>query len=106
MDISLRVGAVKEVVEVKGVAPLLQTDRSDLGKVIDKQAIEDLPLFANGGLRSNIAFATLSPGVITNLTADPDTTTGAPRISGGTSGSNTSLLLDGGETQSQRRNDP
>jgi hypothetical protein len=106
MDISLRVGSVKEVVEVQGAAPLLQTDRSDLGKVIDKQAIEDLPLFANGGLRSNIAFASLAPGVVTNLSADPDTTTGAPRISGGTSGSNTSLLLDGTETQSQRRNDP
>lgn len=106
LDFSMQVGTVREVVEVKSVAPLLQTDRSDLGKVIDKQAIEDLPLFANGGLRSNIAFATLSPGVVTNISADPDTTTGAPRISGGTSGSNTSLLLDGTETQSQRRNDP
>jgi hypothetical protein len=106
VDIKLQVGAVQEVVEVKGVAPLLQTDRSDLGKVIDKDAIEALPLFANGGLRSNIAFATLAPGVSTNLTADPDTTTGAPRIAGGTSGSNTSLLLDGGESMSERRNDP
>ena len=74
IDIRLQVGAVQEVVEVKGVAPLLQADRSDLGKVIDKQAIEALPLFANGGLRSNLAFATLAPGVFTNLTADPDTT--------------------------------
>ena len=106
VDVRLVVGTVTETIQIQSAAPLLQTDRSDLGRVIDKQAIQDLPLFANGGLRSNIAFATLAPGVITNLTADPDTTTGAPRISGGTSGSNTSLLLDGGETQSQRRNDP
>jgi hypothetical protein len=106
LDVALQLGTVKEVVEVQSTAPLLQTDRSDLGKVIDKQAIQDLPLFANGGLRSNIAFASLSPGVVTNISSDPDTTGGAPRISGGTSGSNTSLLLDGAETQSQRRNDP
>lgn len=106
VDVRLEVGAVSDTVTVQSVAPLLQTDRSDLGKVIDKQAIEDLPLFANGGLRSNIAFATLSPGVVTNISADPDTTTGAPRISGGTSGSNTSLLLDGAESNSERRNDP
>jgi hypothetical protein len=106
LDVKLVVGTVAQTVQIQSSAPLLQTDRSDLGRVIDKQAIQDLPLFANGGLRSNIAFATLSPGVITSLTSDPDTTGGAPRIAGGTSGSNTSLLLDGGETQSQRRNDP
>ena len=106
VDVKLAVGAVAQTVEIQSVAPLLQADRSDLGQVIQNNTIIALPLFANGGLRSNIAFATLSPGVTTNLTADPDTTTGAPRISGGTSGSNTSLLLDGGETQSQRRNDP
>ena len=105
-DIKLAVGTVAQTVQIQSAAPLLETDRSDLGKVIDKQAIEDLPLFANGGLRSNIAFATLSPGVVTNISADPDTTTGAPRISGGTSGSNTSLLLDGAESNSERRNDP
>ncbi len=106
VNFKLEVGTVQETVQVTGAATLLQTEKSDIGNVIDKQAIQALPLFANGGLRSNLAFATLTPGVFTNLTSDPDTTGGAPRIAGGTSGSNTSLLLDGSESNSERRNDP
>jgi hypothetical protein len=105
-DIKLEIGQVRETVEVTASASLLQTDRSDLGKVIDTRAIEALPLFASGGMRSNVAFATLTPGVSSDLTQDPDTAGGAPRIAGGTSASNTSLLVDGGESQSERRNDP
>lgn len=105
-DIRLQVGQVQETVEVKASAALLQTDRSDLGKVIDTHAIQALPLFASGGMRSNVAFASLTPGVSVDLTQDPDTVGGAPRIAGGSSNSNTSLLVDGGESQSERRNDP
>jgi Carboxypeptidase regulatory-like domain/TonB-dependent Receptor Plug Domain len=105
MDIKLQVGTLTESVQVTSVAPLLQTDRSDLGKVIPNKAIQDLPLFANGGLRSNVAFSSLSPGVIFNLTGDPDTTGANIRIAGGLS-NGASLLLDGGESMSERRNDP
>ncbi len=104
-DIKMEVGRVQETVEVQGTASLLQTDRSDLGKVIESQAIADLPLFSSGGMRSNLAFATLAPGVRTDLSQDVDEG-GSPIIGGGTGGSNTSFLVDGGETQSQRRNDP
>ena len=105
-DIRLEVGQLQETVQVTATATQLQTDRSDLGKVIETRAIEGLPLFASGGMRSNLAFATLTPGVTTDLSQDPDTVGGAPKIAGGSSGSNTSLLLDGGESQSERRNDP
>src|SRR5436305_7706558 len=105
LDVKLQVGAVQETVEVQGVAPLLQTERSDLGKIVDTQAIQDLPLFANGGLRSNLAFAALAPGVNMNLTGDPDTTGANIRIAGGMS-NGASLLLDGAESMSERRNDP
>src|SRR5437764_7657686 len=105
LDIKLQVGTLSESVQVTSVAPLLQTDRSDLGKVISNKAIQDLPLFANGGLRSNVAFSSLSPGVIFNLTGDPDTTGANIRIAGGLS-NGASLLLDGGESMSERRNDP
>ena len=74
MDIQLEVGALQEVVEVVGEAPLLQADRSDLGRVVDNRAIQKLPLFLSGGLRSNNAFAGLVPGVAMNLASDPDTT--------------------------------
>jgi hypothetical protein len=105
MDIELQVGAVQEVVEVVGEAPLLQADKSDLGRVVDNRAIEKLPLFLSGGLRSNNAFAGLVPGVAMNLASDPDTTGGSPRIAGGQA-QGASQLVDGGETMSERRNDP
>ena len=95
-----------ETLQVEASASNLQTDRSDLGKVIDKDAIADLPLFVSGGMRSTEAFAVLTPGLRTDLSQDIDTTGGSPTVGGGTSGSNTSLLVDGGEATSQRRNDP
>src|SRR5205823_5038620 len=57
VDIRLQIGTLTEVVEVQGAAPLLQTEKSDLGRVVDNKAIQQLPLFVNGGLRSNLAFA-------------------------------------------------
>ena len=101
----LQLGQLQEVVQVQSTATNLQTDRSDLGKVIDTQAIQDLPLFVSGGMRSNLAFATLAPGVRTDLSQDIDEG-GSPVVGGGTGGSNTSFLVDGGEAASQRRNDP
>jgi hypothetical protein len=105
LDIRLELGAVAETVQVESSTPLLQTDRSDLGTVVDNKAIQQLPLFINGGLRSNLAFTSLAPGVTMNLQNDPDTTGGAPRIAGGQA-NGASLLVDGGESMSERRNDP
>src|SRR5204863_2898407 len=99
-----QVGTLQEVVEVQGTAPLLQTDKSDLGRVIDNKAIQQLPLFINGGLRSNLSFALLTPGANASITSDPDTA-GTLRIAGGV-GNGASLLLDGSESMSERRNDP
>lgn len=105
MDMRMQVGAVQETVVVEATAPLLQTDRSDLGSVVDQRAIQKLPLFINGGLRSNLAFTSLVPGVALNLQNDPDTSGGAPRIAGGQA-NGASLLVDGAESMSERRNDP
>jgi hypothetical protein len=105
LDIRLELGAVAETVQIESSTPLLQTDRSDLGTVVDNKAIQQLPLFINGGLRSNLAFTSLAPGVTMNLQNDPDTVGGAPRIAGGQA-NGASLLVDGGESMSERRNDP
>jgi hypothetical protein len=104
-DIRMEIGQMQETVEVQANAIQLQTDQSDLGHIIQEQAIADLPLFSSGGMRSSLAFATLAPGVRTDMSQDVDEG-GSPIIGGGTGGSNTSFLVDGGETQSQRRNDP
>ena len=105
VDITLQIGAVAETVEVTASSSVLQTERTDLGAVVDQRAIQQLPLFINGGLRSNLAFVSLVPGVQMNLVSDPDTTGGAPRIAGGQA-NGASLLVDGAESMSERRNDP
>jgi hypothetical protein len=60
IDITLQIGQVSEVVEVAGGAPLLETETSSRGSVIDQRKIVDLPL--NG--RDYNQLALLSPGVL------------------------------------------
>ena len=60
LDVTLQTGAVSESVEVTGGAPLLETQTSSRGSVIDQKKIVDLPL--NG--RDYNQLALLSPGVL------------------------------------------
>ena len=59
IDVVLRVGAEKQVVEVQADAALTQTETSKLGAIIDNRKVEDLPL--NG--RDFAQLARLNPGV-------------------------------------------
>ncbi|MBC7798555.1 MAG: TonB-dependent receptor [Pyrinomonadaceae bacterium] len=76
-DIKLSVGTGNEIVTVNAGAPLLRTETSSLGQVIDNKKIVDLPL--NG--RNFLSLVGLVPGVA----QPPRTTEGAslPRINGG-----------------------
>ena len=56
VDAVLQLGAVTETVEVASSAPLLQTDTSYLGQVVESQKIVDLPL--NGRYFSQLAVLT------------------------------------------------
>jgi hypothetical protein len=56
VDTALEVGAVTDTVEVQTAAPLLQTDTSYLGQVVDSQRIVDLPL--NGRFFTRLAVLT------------------------------------------------
>ncbi len=58
-NFSLTVGAVTQVVEVVAEAPVINTTDSNLGGVVNKRQIENLPL--NG--RSFLSVAGLEPGV-------------------------------------------
>ncbi len=60
LDITMTVGAVTEEVTVSAAAPLLESETSNRGAVIDQQKIVELPL--NG--RDYNQLATLSPGVL------------------------------------------
>src|SRR6266446_10578807 len=64
VDLNLQVGGANEVVEVKGVVPLLQTETSSLGTLETEKRISDLPL--NG--RNFIQLAYLGPGANSGMT--------------------------------------
>ena len=86
LDLQLELGAVAEAVTVTADAPLLRSETSGLGHVIDNRRIVDLPL--NG--RSFITLATLAPGVA----VPPPPAAPFPRINGGRPRTN-EYLFDG-----------
>ncbi|MDX1980549.1 MAG: TonB-dependent receptor [Bryobacteraceae bacterium] len=91
LDFALEVGAVTETVEVVGAAPLLQTERGELGQVIGGRQILELPL--NG--RNPIALATLSAGVTPGQNfGDGPLNLANLNINGGRGGA-TEILQDG-----------
>ena len=84
LDLQLEIGQQTDAVTVTGDAPLLRSETSGLGQVIDHRKIVDLPL--NG--RSFITLAGLAPGV-----ALPPGSS-LPRINGGRPRTN-EYLFDG-----------
>ena len=62
INLRLEVGAVAEVVEVRGEAPLVSASDATLGEVIERRRVSDLPL--NG--RNALALTMLNAGVVSN----------------------------------------
>ncbi|MEZ5365412.1 MAG: carboxypeptidase regulatory-like domain-containing protein [Bryobacterales bacterium] len=62
INLTLEVGAVAEVVEVTGEAPLVSASDATLGEVIERKSVADLPL--NG--RNALALTMLNAGVVSN----------------------------------------
>ena len=60
IDASLEVGEATQAVEVRAETPLLQTQTSTLGQVVEHRQVQDLPL--NG--RNVLNLAALVPGVV------------------------------------------
>lgn len=58
-DFQLEVGSVSESVEVRASNPLIESDSSSIGQVVEQRQVADLPL--NG--RNFVQLATLGPGV-------------------------------------------
>ena len=57
LDFSLQPGDVKETLTVLADAPGLQTESSDIGTVVDKRQIQDLPLALNSTGQSHLRSA-------------------------------------------------
>ena len=101
LDFTLELGAVTETVEVVGAAPLIDSDTSSIGQVIETKAIEDLPL--NG--RNFVQLATLGPGVvgvgfgakkaIMSGTRPDDLRPGSELFSNGNRENSNNFLMDG-----------
>ncbi len=88
VDVTLPIGGVAELITINADAPLLRSETSSLGQVIDNRKIVELPL--NG--RSFFSLIGLAAGVA----QPPRTTEGAslPRINGGRPRTN-EYLFDG-----------
>jgi hypothetical protein len=86
LDLQLTLGTLAEAITVTADAPLLRSETSGLGQVIDNRKIVDLPL--NG--RSFIVLASLAPGVA----VPPPPAAPLPRINGGRPRTN-EYLVDG-----------
>jgi hypothetical protein len=102
LDIQLPLGGVEQTIEVSAAAPLLQTEGSTVGQVIDTKPIETLPL--NG--RNIVQLAVLAPGVTglsyaqtgtinSGIRPDELRPGGTTLLANGARDSSNQLLLDG-----------
>lgn len=87
IDLTLEVGNVTESVQVEGVAPLLESDKSTLSRVVDTRTIGSMPLNA----MQFLDLALLTPGALPSV---PGQQGGGFSVGGERSQSNL-FLLDG-----------
>ena len=96
INVQLQVGAMGDSIQVTGEAPLVNTEDSSIGQVVDNKRVEELPV--NG--RSAFALIELTPNAHSNAGptqsgfADRGTNLSAFSINGGPSAVN-NLLVDG-----------
>src|SRR4029078_2805067 len=93
LDFTMKVASLSETVNVTGATPLIETNASSVGGIVDPKRIETIPL--NGRQVANLA-ATI-PGVGLAFHTDPTKNTQySPQINGG-NGRNINYLIDGGD---------
>jgi len=105
IDVQMKVGQVSETVEVTSAPPILQTDSTDLGTLVDSRAAVSLPL----ATRNINELTLLAPGVTSpNIFAfqAPQTTfgTGRPYVNGAREQDN-NFSLDGMDTNQPDNNE-
>ncbi len=106
LEFQMKVGGKETVIEVTATAPLLQTDTSLLGSIVDSKTATDLPLSTHN---TNQLTLISSPGVITpNLfgfqAAQNSFGTGRPYVNGAREQEN-NFILDGMDNNQPDNND-
>jgi hypothetical protein len=84
VDLSLELGDVATQVEVQAAAPVVQSETSSVGSVVDSSQVEAMPLNGRASIYSLLA---LAPGV--------QASGSNPMISGGTWVGSTNMTVDG-----------
>jgi hypothetical protein len=99
LDITLQTGDVKETLTVTADVPTLQTESADIGTVVDKKQIMELPLALGGQgvLRAPEAFVFLTPGTTGPGSNDSSNGVFQAKLGGGQNFGN-EVILDGAST--------
>ncbi len=96
VSVQLKVGKISETVEVTGAAPILETEKAEVGTVVDSRTITNLALET----RNYVQLTLLSPGAVSvdpasmNLGSQTAEEGGRPYINGNREQAN-NFLLDG-----------
>lgn len=106
VEFQLKIGQTTETVEVVGASPILETDTSLLGSLIDSKAASDLPLSTHN---TNQLTLIAAPGIVTpNLfgfqAAQNTFGTGRPYVNGAREQEN-NFILDGMDNNQPDNND-
>jgi len=91
LDFALRVGAASEEVIVTDTPPIVQTDTSTLGQVVNNRLVQQLPL----NERNFLSFALLVPGSQLPVEGSQNSTQGGSLSVNGAREQSNNFLLDG-----------
>jgi hypothetical protein len=105
LDFILELGNTSEVIEVTGAAPLLETESTTMGQVVDGRQVVNLPLLG----RNPYALAALVPGVRASLGVNQlpvDQISTASASINGLRANQNEYLLDGAPNTAPAQNQP
>ena len=91
IDVALSVGQVTETVAVEATTPVISTDSSTLGNVVDNKKVTELPLNGRNFLQLNL----LVPGVNQGVKGSQNQTQGGAISANGAREQANNFLLDG-----------
>lgn len=91
LDFTLQVGEVNQDIAVTDAVPMIQTDTSTLGQVIDRRQVHELPL----NERNFLSFALLVPGGQMPVEGSQNSTQGGSISVNGAREQSNNFLLDG-----------